>query len=159
MAGRPRSGALDIAAALTTSRVHFAGAVADGLLAVNPVEGAKRPRVTARPVVPLTAREVEALRAAAPGWFRVALTLGAGCGLRQGEATGLTLDRIDFLRREMTVDRQLLPIVAKGEPAELGAPQTDRSYRKVPLADVVVAALARPHQGVRHWAGWSGATP
>ena len=35
-------------------------------------------------------------------------------GLRQGEALGLTLDRIDFLRRTLTVNRQL--VVTKGEP-------------------------------------------
>ena len=99
--------------------------------------------MTAHPVVPLTSGDVDALRAASVPWFAVALTLGSGCGLRQGEATGLTVDRIDFLRREMTVDRQLLPIVPKGEQAELGGtPKTDRSYRKVPLADVVVADLA-----------------
>jgi hypothetical protein len=61
-------------------------AVADGLLATNPARGAKRPRVDVAPVVPLTVDELERLTAAAPDWFRVALTLGAAVGLRQGEA-------------------------------------------------------------------------
>jgi hypothetical protein len=38
----------------------------------------------------------------------VALTLGLGAGVRQSEATGLTVDRVDFLRRQLTVDRQLV---------------------------------------------------
>jgi integrase len=58
-------------------------------------------------VVPFTAAEVDALRAAAPAWFAVALDMGLGAGLRQSEATGLTVDRVDFRRRTLTVDRQL----------------------------------------------------
>jgi len=116
-------------------------AVADGLIVSNPARGAVRPRVDTRPVVPFTSAEVDALRSAAPGWFGVALDLGLGAGLRQGEAAGLTLDRADFLRRQITVDRQLVsPKV--GAPA-FGPPKSKRSYRTVPLADVVVEALAR----------------
>jgi integrase len=43
--------------------------------------------------------------AAAP-WFRIAVVLGAGLGLRQAEAAGLTADRIDWLGRTVLVDRQ-----------------------------------------------------
>lgn len=71
-------------------------AVGDGLLALNPARGAKRPRVDVTPIVPFTDAEVDALRAAAPDRFAVALTLGLGAGLRQSEATGLTVDRVDF---------------------------------------------------------------
>lgn len=115
-------------------------AVADGLLASNPARGASRPRVESQPIVPFTFTEVDALRAGAPDWFRVALDLGLGAGLRQSEATGLTVDRVDFLRRQLTVDRQLVsPVV--GEPT-FGPPKSKRSYRTVPLADAVVEALA-----------------
>ncbi len=118
----------------------FEAAVADGLVASNPARGAKRPRVDSVPVVPYAADELERLRAAAPPWFRVALTLGAACGLRQGEATGLSTDRVDFLRRTMIVDRQLAaPSV--GGPT-FGPPKTNRSYRSVPLADVAIEDLA-----------------
>jgi len=115
-------------------------AVADGLIAMNPVRRAKRPRVDVEPVVPFTSEQLDALTAAAPGWFRVALTLGAACGLRQGEATGLTVDRVDFLRRQLTVDRQLL--TSSSGATAFGPPKTARSYRTVPLADVAVAALS-----------------
>jgi integrase len=115
-------------------------AVADGLLASNPARSVKRPLVEVEPVVPYTTAELDALREAAPGWFRVALTLGAACGLRQGEATGLTVDRVDFLRRELKVDRQLVT-PASGPPA-FAPLKTSRSYRTVPLADVAVEALS-----------------
>jgi integrase len=116
------------------------GAVADGLIAQNPAHRAKRPRVDIEPVVPFTADEAAALRAAAPGPFRVALTLGLGAGLRQSEATGLTVDRVDFLQRQLTVDRQLVSPV-RGDPS-FGPPKTARSYRTVPLADVVLEELS-----------------
>lgn len=115
-------------------------AVADGLIATNPARGASRQRIEQQPVVPFTDAEVDALRVAAPDWFAVALDLGLGAGLRQSEATGLTVDRVDFLRRQLTVDRQLVsPMV--GEPS-FGAPKSQRSYRTVPLADAVLDALA-----------------
>jgi hypothetical protein len=65
-------------------------AVADGLIASNPARGASRPRVESQPILPFTSTDVDALRGAAPDWFRVALDLGLGAGLRQSEATGLT---------------------------------------------------------------------
>lgn len=116
-------------------------AVADGLLASNPARGAKRPRVDVAPVVPFSVEDVVSLRAAAPGWFEVALDLGLGAGLRQGEATGLTVGNVDFLRRQLTVDHQLVSPVTG--PPTFGPPKTRRSFRTVPLADAVVASLAR----------------
>jgi integrase len=119
----------------------FDAAVADGLLASNPARGAKRPRVEVEPVVPFTSDELDVLHEVAPAWFRVAVTLGAAAGLRQGEAAGLTIDRVDFLDRTLTVDRQLVTPGA-GKPA-FGPPKTARSFRRVPLADVALEQLAR----------------
>jgi integrase len=115
-------------------------AVADGLLVTNPARGAKRPRVDVEPVVPFTDAEIDVLNAASPDWFGGALTLGFGAGLRQSEATGLTVDRVDFLRRQLTVDRQLVTPKA-GDPT-FGPPKTQRSFRTIPLADVVLDSLA-----------------
>ena len=120
----------------------LASAVADGLIVRNPATGAKRPSIDGEPVVPFTDDEVTALRLAAPDWFSVALDLGLGAGLRQSEASGLTLDRVDFLRRTLSVDRQLVTPASSGE-ASFGPPKTKRSYRTVPLADPVIERLAR----------------
>ena len=60
--------------------------------------------------------------------------------MRQSEAFGITVDRIDFLRRVVTNDRQLLTVPGRG-PA-FGPPKTKASIRAVPLPQVVVDALA-----------------
>ncbi len=54
---------------------------------------------------------------------------------------GLTVDRVDFLRRTVKVDRQMVTPAGKGEPA-FGPPKTQRSFRRVPLADVVLEELS-----------------
>ena len=119
----------------------YEAAIADGLVATNPVRSAKRPKVERLPIVPLTADELEALSVSAPPWFAVAVTLGAWCGLRQSEATGLSVDRVDFLRRQLVVNRQLA--MDRRGVINFGPPKTPRSYRTVPLADAAVEALAR----------------
>jgi integrase len=118
----------------------FESAVADGLIVVNPARRAKRPPVEVEPVVPFTSDQLDALSAASPGWFRVSSMLGAACGLRQGEATGLTVDRVDFPLRQVKVDRQLTTL-ASGAPV-FAPPKAARSYHVVPLADVALNALS-----------------
>ena len=70
----------------------------------------------------------------------MAVPLGLGAGLRQGEASGLTLNRVSFLRRTLRVDRQL---VSRHVPAPvLGPPKTQSSNRTIPLAGFLLDALA-----------------
>src|SRR5256885_14321843 len=68
------------------------------------------------------------------------VVLAAGTGLRQGEAFGLTLDRLDMLRRSLRVDQQL--VLLPGSGPVLGPPKTAASHRTVPLPQVVLDALA-----------------
>lgn len=63
-----------------------------------------------------------------------------GTGLRQGELFGLTRDRIDFLRRELRVDRQLW--TPRSGPPSLAPPKSKNSYRTIALSTLVVDALA-----------------
>jgi integrase len=77
---------------------------------------------------------------AARGPVVPAIALGLGAGLRQGEACGLRVEDVDFLRRQLDVAGQLVTPV-KGEPV-LGPPKTQASYRTVPLADEVLEVLA-----------------
>ncbi len=58
-----------------------------------------------------------------------------------GELFGLTLDRADFLRRTVKVDRQLIDAASDGLPI-FGPPKTKTSMRTVPLPRVVAEALA-----------------
>jgi integrase len=61
-------------------------------------------------------------------------------GLRQGECFGLTVDRVDFLRRHVRVDRQLVSV--RGETPEFGPPKSRASYRTVPMPDLVAVTLS-----------------
>lgn len=103
-------------------------------------------------MVPPTVAEVEAIRSELPDRYQALVTLAAGTGLRQGECFGLTVDRVDFLRRSITVNRQL--VLVAGSPPVFGPPKTAASVRSIPLPDVVGEALARH---LEHWpAGDSG---
>lgn len=83
---------------------------------------------------------VVAMTSSMPERYRALVTFAAGTGLRQGECFGLTLDRVDFLRRQVKVDRQL--VLMPGVGPTLGPPKTTASYRTVPLPDAVLEALS-----------------
>ncbi|MEZ0580390.1 tyrosine-type recombinase/integrase [Nocardioides sp. MH1] len=130
----------------TVSVVHgivssvFKAAVRDRRIMANPCEGTKLPKTERRQVVPPTTEQVDAVREAMPDRLRALVTFTAGTGMRQGEVLGLTVDRLDMLRREVRVDRQLLTLT--GQPPRLGPPKTKASVRTIPLPQVVVDELA-----------------
>lgn len=68
------------------------------------------------------------------------VVLAAGTGVRQGEAFAVTTDRIDLLRRQLRVDRQL--VLLPGDGPAFAPPKTYASNRTVPLPQVVVDAVA-----------------
>lgn len=104
-------------------------------------ETRRRERCWRRPrFVPLTVEQVHAIASTTAEPVRAAVVVAAGTGLRQGELFGLTADRIDFMRRELRVDRQLWTPDAGGPV--LKAPKSKNSYRTVALSTVVVEALA-----------------
>lgn len=122
-------------------RAIFRAAVADKVIAESPcTDKVKLPRRERRKVEPMAVETVQAITEAVPSRYRALVMLAAGTGLRQGEAFGLTVDRVDFLRRTVKVDRQL--ILLPGAGPEFGPPKTDASYRTVPLPQVVVDELA-----------------
>lgn len=118
----------------------FKSAVTDRIITLTPCVDIKLPKVERSKVVPLSNEAIQKLVIQVPDRFRSMVILGAGTGLRQGEAFGLTVDRVDFLRKTLTVDRQL--VLAKGGVVQFAPPKTDSSYRDVPLPGVVVDALA-----------------
>jgi integrase len=118
----------------------FRAAVRDRKIVANPCEGTRLPKVTPARIEPLATETVQRMaEAVSPRWSAFIVT-AAGTGLRQGELLGLTVDRIDFLRRTLRVDRQL-SVVAREAP-RLTPPKTAASVRTVPLPVVVVDALA-----------------
>lgn len=118
----------------------FRAACRDHLLVAHPCVDIRLPRADRGRVVPLTVGEVHELEAAMPPRLRVLVLVGAAAGLRQGEALGITTDRIDFLRRTITVDRQLL--LLPGRAPEFAPPKTRTSRRTIPVPQLVVDALA-----------------
>lgn len=118
----------------------FRAAVLDRVVTTSPAVQVKLPKIDRPKVQPLEVEAVDAIRDAMPARFRAAVTLAAGSGLRMGEVLGLTVDRVDFLRRTVTVDRQLVT-PAKGEPT-FAPPKTASSSRIVPVGEMVVEALA-----------------
>ena len=63
------------------------------------------------------------------------------------------MDRIDFLRREVHIEQQLLGVDPVGRPV-FGPPKTDASVRTIPLPRVVVDGLA--HHLAHHGTGEQG---
>jgi len=118
----------------------FKSAVADRRLASSPCVGTRLPKVEKRKVEPISTEQVRALVTAMPERYRGLVLLTVGTGMRQGEVFGLTLDRVDFLRRSLTVDRQLVGI--SGRAPFFGPPKTAASVRVIPLPTVVVDGLA-----------------
>ncbi|MFF4650533.1 tyrosine-type recombinase/integrase [Streptomyces sp. NPDC001380] len=110
------------------------GAVDDGLLSANPCSRVALPRVEPRVLSPLRAAQVLAVVREMTPYYRVAVWIGAGCGLRQGEVLGLTLPRIDLEQRRIKVEEQL-------QQGVLVPLKTRASRRTVPLDDVVVRSI------------------
>ena len=117
----------------------FKSAVRDRRIIANPCEGTRLPEVVKKRIVPLETSVVLALRDAMPDEVKAVITTIAGTGPRQGEVFGLTRDRVNFLRREIHIDRQLVGVV-DGQPV-FGPPKTKASVRDVPMPQVVMDAL------------------
>ena len=115
-------------------------AVRDGLIAKTPCVDIHLPKIAKKRVVPLTIEEVAKLLEAVPEQYRPLIHFFAGTGARAREAFGVTLDRVDFLRRQVTIDRQL---ATRNGEAAWKAPKTVSSVRTVPLDDGVLEALSR----------------
>jgi integrase len=123
-------------------RAIFAAAVEDRLIGRTPCSrSVKLPRAAGAEVVPMAPAQVRAMVEAVGDRYSALLVLLAGSGLRPGEGLGLTVDRVDFLRRTIRVDRQLVTI--SGQPARLGPPKTPQSVRTIPVPNAVIDELAR----------------
>ncbi|MFO8075002.1 MAG: site-specific integrase [Egibacteraceae bacterium] len=66
------------------------------------------------------------------------VTLSAGCGLRQGEAFGLRISDVDFLRQRVEVRQQVKHLKGQGTVA---APPKRGKQRSVPLPAAVAEAI------------------
>jgi len=117
----------------------YVSAVRDRVMGKSPCLGVKLPVAPRRQVVPLTLEQVEAVAEVIGEHYRPLVVLGAGAGLRIGEALGLDIAQIDFMGRQLSVTQQAVTV---RKVTTLGAPKTETSIRTVPLADSVLAELA-----------------
>ncbi|MGW5303828.1 tyrosine-type recombinase/integrase [Streptomyces griseoluteus] len=124
--------------AATVSAV-FNAAVDDELLARNPFKArsVQMPKTGETSVKPWTADHVFAVQHALPARYRAAVDLGAGCGLRQGEVFGLSVDEVDFAGGWITVSHQLKRLRGR----YVFAPPKGGKTRQVPLPGAVADAL------------------
>jgi integrase len=120
----------------------FAAAVDDGIIPRTPCTKIKLPSVDHKRVEPLSVETVWSLVNGISDRYRALVVLGAGTGVRISEGLGLTNDRVDWLRRMVRIDRQLLRVGQEDKP--LFGPLKDKSNRPrtIPLPDVVVDELS-----------------
>ena len=122
-------------------RGAFRAAHRDKVIATDPTEGITLPRTRraeAAMRIP-TPEQVGQIMAAAEEWFRPLIGLCAFGGCRLGEAAAVKLDDVNFLKRTLTVSRQVQR--AGGGQIRICAPKCE-SERVVYLPDGLLAMLA-----------------
>lgn len=123
-------------------RSVFRGAVQDRLISSDPGASVRLPRVRKNEhamSIP-TPEAVGRVLGAADDWFRPLIALCAFAGLRLGEASAIQLGDIDFLRRTLTVSRQIQRPI--GGPAEVRLPKYG-SERVVSVPEALILMLSR----------------
>jgi integrase len=114
----------------------FAAAVDDRVIQQSPCRKITLPKGHDEEVVIPTLDQVQAMAdSIGERWRAVVVTL-AGSGLRIGEALGLHVSDVDFLRRTISVERQRM------QGGHLGPVKSKSSRRVVPVGRVVVEELA-----------------
>ncbi|WP_435055017.1 tyrosine-type recombinase/integrase [Micromonospora aurantiaca (nom. illeg.)] len=116
-------------------------AVDDRKIVSNPfsVKSIRRPKPAPTKVVPWTVARLVAFRDNVPERYRVAVDLGAGCGLRQGEIFGASPADLDATRPILHVTRQIK--LVRGQL--IFAPPKGGKSREVPLPRSVAGRLKR----------------
>jgi integrase len=114
------------------------GALRDSYIRRTPCIDIRLPEISKTIVRLLTPAQVLALADAMPHRYALLVLLGAGAGLRQGEAFGLVLDRIDATSGMITIDRQ---VVVVDRCPVLAPPKTSASLRDVPMPQILPDAV------------------
>ena len=142
-------------------------AVKNGLITANPCQGVDLPATVEKLPEWFTQEQLEAICDHLPGSYVAAAQLMAWCGLRWGEAAGLRVGDVHFLRRRLTV----IGVMPQRGGVWKEYPKTSKSRREIPVEPQVLELLAplaagkgpgellflteRPYKGERR--PWSGA--
>jgi integrase len=118
-------------------------AVKWGLIPRNPADAVERPRPPVREMRTLTPEQARAfLREAQDDRYYALYCVLIGCGLRLGEALGLTWPDVDLEKGKLTVRQQLAEV---GGRLFLQEPKTASARRTVDMPGFVIQAL-QDHQ-------------
>jgi integrase len=143
---------------LRNVRAVFRGAVLDRVIATDPSVGVSLPRLRRSEVamaVP-TPAQIGKLLSVADGPFRAYVALCAFAGLRLGEASGIQVGDVDFLRRTLKVTRQIQAVLRKDGAFEVRAPKY-ASEGSIYLAPALASMLSehiakyRPGDNPERW--------
>ena len=144
---------------------HIEAAVRDRMIPFSPCVDIRLPhKKPANLLQVLTTDQVLDLAEAVPDRYHHLIVAECGMGLRPGELFGLTVDRVDFLKRTVRIDQQLVRDRTDGGVKLSNKLKTRTSYRTLPLASMVADALAahldlygpHPDLGVIFTNEWGG---
>jgi len=138
---------------MMTVKAALKAALRDRRIVSDPSIGVVLPRRLRREqsMEVATSEQVGALVAASVPHMRAFVAVCAFAGLRLGEASGLNVSDVDFLRRRLNVDRQVQK--RRGAPSELRPPKYE-SGRTVFAADELLAILAMHVEQYVSASGW-----
>ncbi|WP_246107997.1 tyrosine-type recombinase/integrase [Saccharothrix saharensis] len=114
-------------------------AVEDRKIRVNPckAQSVKKPKPSTRKIVPWPEARLRAVQLALPARFKPTAQLGAGCGMRQGEILGFSMDDVNRDDMLINVTRQIRVI----DKQLVFAPPKGDKTRVVPLSSGVLEGL------------------
>lgn len=118
----------------------FKQAVKKGLLDANPCDDRRLPETRAREKVFLTPAEFELLRSKLPDRHQPLATFLVLSGLRFSEATALTPDDVDLVKKTVTVNKAW-KYANKRDGLKIGPPKTPKSNRVVSIPDAALMGL------------------
>lgn len=133
-----------------TMGTMFKAAKMNDLIAKHPMDGVRftKPTRAVNDIKFLTVEEQQKFLAVAKkshNYYQYALILETG--LRTGELIGLTWDSVDWKKRTLTVNKTLEYRHEQGE-WRAGPPETQQSYRTIPLTNRAYEILEKVHARV-----------
>jgi len=135
----------------------FNAAIDDGLVTKNPCRASSVTLPTAEQdeLVPWTAEQVAAVRAALPARFAAMVDCGAGVGLRQGEIFALSPDDVEWLSPEPVVHvRHQVKALKGGMVFDLPKGRKTRAVPLSPARKIALAEHMRLHPPVEVTLPW-----
>lgn len=121
---------------MATFKILMNSAVDDGMTAANPCSRVKLPALDDDEVTPIPWPMIVALAEKIDQRYALMVWLGAGAGLREGEAAGLVASRVEQLRRRIVVRHQL----QRGELVDV---KSRAGRRTVPIDDLITQKIAQ----------------